>query len=253
MQGIDLNKPAICKCASFRYFQKKEHHITRFCPDDVLLLVFDGVLRFSEDGEEIEVSTGEYYIQQKNRYQGGAIASDEPTYFYVHFCGEWTEQPNALPARGHFDASLLFDTMTKLDRASHQNAPYCELQYLFLKLLMPLRKEIKKSPIAEQISDFVEKNIQNPISLDDLCQNFHYSKNYIIRLFNREFNSSPIQYINEIKLRHAMYLLETTSKIVGEIATECGYADYPYFYKRFIKRTGKSPKEYREQIQKSPF
>ena len=50
MNGIDLNKPIAYKHASLRFFNKNEHHIDRFCEDDVLLLVFDGVLRFSEDG-----------------------------------------------------------------------------------------------------------------------------------------------------------------------------------------------------------
>ena len=53
MLGVDLGKPMCCKYASFRFFEEKEHHITRFCTDNVLLLVFAGVLRFSEDGEEI--------------------------------------------------------------------------------------------------------------------------------------------------------------------------------------------------------
>ena len=47
MQGIDLNKPIRYKTASLRFFKEGEHHISRRCPEDVLLLVYDGVLRFS--------------------------------------------------------------------------------------------------------------------------------------------------------------------------------------------------------------
>ena len=65
MAGIDLNKNVVYKFASFRYFEKMEHHINRFCKDNVLLLVFDGVLRFSENGEETEVRAGEYYVQKR--------------------------------------------------------------------------------------------------------------------------------------------------------------------------------------------
>ena len=84
--------------------------------------------------------------------------------------------------------------------------------------------------MAEQMSEYVEENIEKIVSLEDICKAFHYSKNYIIRIFNKEFGISPVQYINEVKLRRAMYLLETTSKPIGEIATRCGYADYAYFY-----------------------
>jgi AraC-like DNA-binding protein len=73
----------------------------------------------------------------------------------------------------------------------------------------------------------------------DLCDKFHYSKNYIIRIFNKELGVSPIQYINHEKIKRAMYLLETTSKPIGEIAIECGYSDYPYFYKKFVQSAQK--------------
>ena len=103
--------------------------------------------------------------------------------------------------------------------------------------------------MAERMSRYVEENVEKITSLDDICEAFHYSKNYIIRIFNKEFGISPIQYINEVKLRRAMYLLETTSKPIREIAIESGYADYTYFYKRFVQKTGISPQKWRKHIQ----
>lgn len=64
MQGIDLNKPIRYKTASLRFFKEGEHHISRRCPEDVLLLVYDGVLRFSEDGVPFEISAGQYYMHE---------------------------------------------------------------------------------------------------------------------------------------------------------------------------------------------
>ncbi len=253
MIGIDLNKPILYKYASFRFFRKKEHHITRFCGDNVLLLVYDGVLRFSEDGMEQEVCAGEYYIQRKNCHHEGLVASDGPKYLYVHFDAEWTDSSDALAYSGQFDFKRLFELMKRIDTASHQNEQYNSLQYLFLELLLSLRTKSEKNPMAEQLSKYVEENVEKIASLEDICEAFHYSKNYIIRIFNKEFGISPIQYINEVKLRRAMYLLETTSKPIGEIATACGYADYAYFYKRFIQKTGISPQKWRKHIQASPF
>ena len=65
MFGIDLNCPITYINASLRFFKKEEHHITRLCSCDVLVLVFSGVLRFSEDNVPIEVGAGEYYIQKR--------------------------------------------------------------------------------------------------------------------------------------------------------------------------------------------
>ena len=253
MIGIDLNQPILYKHASFRFFRKKEHHISRFCRDNVLLLVYEGVLRFSEDGVEYEVCAGEYFIQKKDSDQKGMVVSDEPKYLYVHFDAEWADSADALPRRGYFEIQWLFELMERIDTASHQNASYNELQYLFLKLLLSLRKKSEKNPIAAQLSKYVEENIKKIMSLEDICEDFHYSKNYIIRIFKKEFGISPIQYINEVKVRRAMYLLETTSKPVGEIAAECGYADYAYFYKRFVQKVGTNPQKWRKHIQIYPL
>ena len=252
MIGIDLNKDITYRHASFRFFEKKEHHITRFCKENVLLLVFEGVLRFSENEEEIEVHAGEYYIQKKNVYQAGRLASDAPKYLYVHFDADWTSGSDALPYKGNFDFSRLSGLMERMDTAAHQNRFYSEKQYLLLKLLLTLKEPPAVNRTARLLSEYIEKNLVTISSLSDLCNAFHYSKNYIIRIFNKEFGVSPIRYINNAKIQRAMYLLETTSKSIGEIAAECGYADYPYFYKRFVQSTGMSPLEWRKQMQENP-
>ena len=253
--GIDLNQPISFKHASWRFFDKNEHHVTRLCPCNVLLLVYEGVLRFSENGTEREVRAGEYYIQQKNSYQDGALASDAPHYFYVHFDGEWTnaDDPNALSRTGTFDTVALTDLTNRMDNAAHGAAPYNELQYLFLKLLLSLRTQPHTSAIAAGLAEYVERNIENITSLTQLCKELNYSKNYVIRIFNKEFGMSPFQYVNEIRLKRAMYLLETTSRPIDEVAHACGYADYAYFYKRFVKKTGLAPLKWRKKMQRDPL
>ena len=78
MQGVNLDKPIRYINASLRFFKDGEHHVECFCEDDVLLLVYSGVLRFSENGEQKEISAGEYYIQRHGMHQGGETASDNP-------------------------------------------------------------------------------------------------------------------------------------------------------------------------------
>jgi AraC-like DNA-binding protein len=143
--------------------------------------------------------------------------------------------------------------MVRIDTAAHEKRTHAERQYLFLKLLLTLKEKPTVNPTARQLSDYIEKNLARISSLSDVCEAFHYSKNYIIRIFNKEFGLSPIQYINDVRIKRAMYLLETTSRSVKEIMEECGYSDYPYFYKRFVRRTGLSPLRWRCQIQQNPL
>ena len=116
-----------------------------------------------------------------------------------------------------------------------------------------MRKTFPTDTLAKRLSSFIEENIATVSSLADICDEFHYSKNYVERIFNRAFGVSPIQYINDAKIKRAMYLLETTSKPIGMISEECGYFDYPYFYKRFVYKAGASPSEWRKRIQQNPL
>jgi AraC-like DNA-binding protein len=220
--------------------------------DNVLLLVFDGVLRFSENGKQIEVKKGEYYIQKKNCYQGGEICSDSPKYLYVHFDGEWSNGNNVLPFKGVFDIDVLYDYMKKLDLISHAKGPYLECLCLLLNVLILLKNKYEVPTIAKKIATYIEDNFKNINSLNDLCKKFNYSKNYLIRLFNKEFGVTPNKYINDVKIKRAIYLLETTSKSINEISIQCGYNDYPYFYKRFYLKVGVSPQVFRNNVRQNP-
>ena len=70
MLGIDLNESIVYKHSSFRFFDAHEHHVSRICEDDVLLLVFQGVLRFSEDGRQYETASGRI-LHTKTEYAPG--------------------------------------------------------------------------------------------------------------------------------------------------------------------------------------
>ena len=252
MSGINLNAHIEYKHASMRFFDAGECHAARQCTDNVLILVFDGVLRFTDDGTPIEVAAGEYYIQRAGSYQSGEIPSDSPRCLYVYFEGEWTDERNALLKSGEFDSGVIEGSAKRLDLIAHKSGTLAECQLLFLEILLSLRSKSKKSPSSQRFFDYVNANIENISSLSDICEAFHYSKNYVIQIFKHEFGTSPLQYINDLKIKRAMHLLESTSRTAVDIATECGFSDYPYFYKRFVQKTGLSPTEWREQIRKNP-
>ncbi len=252
MEGIDLQKSIAYKHSSFRYFEEEEHHVTRYSQDDILLLVFEGVLRFSEDGKEQEVCAGEYYIQRRCRYQDGKLASSAPKYLYVHFLGEWGEGEKTLPRRGEFHYPTLAGLMEKMDEFSHQKRTYIEQSAVFYEILSALYTPQKEEGLGAQIAKFIDAEYLRITSLNDICEAFHYSKNHIVNLFKKELGLTPFAYIHEVKIKRAMYLLEVTSRSVEEIASACGFAEYSHFYRLFVRRNGISPSAWRNQIQTNP-
>ena len=83
--GISMQTVPTYRLSAFRKFLPGERHITRVESGDILLLMLDGVLRFTEDGVPVELTRGEYYIQERGLLQEGPEVSDSPYYFYLHF------------------------------------------------------------------------------------------------------------------------------------------------------------------------
>lgn len=247
-----MNAPMLFKHASLRYFAPNEHHVRRFCEDDVLLLVFEGILRFSENGEEREVKTGEYYIQKHNMFHDGVIASDSPCYLYVHFRGEHGSSPDALPLSGNFEIAAFRPLMDTLDRLAHNGATYTEQAAVFLQILSLLYRTPVSQSAADAVEKYLSEHYTEKLLLDDLACRFGYSKNQIILLFKKQYGVTPIAYACGLRLRKARHLMESTSFSLQEISEQCGFFDYSRFYKAFFQAEHRSPAAWRSEIRKMP-
>lgn len=100
----------------------------------------------------------------------------------------------------------------------------------------------------QQIVDFVNQNIYQPLQLEDIAQHFNYSVRHVSRLFQEESGMSLGLFILELKLRIAQRLLATTDYPVKTIALELGYRDVGYFCRLFRTHLMGTPNSYRVQI-----
>ena len=247
MYGIDLKKPIEYIYASFRYFEDGEKHVTRFCKHDVLLLVFDGVLKFTENGEDYEIHKGEYYIQKNGGYQTSRYASEKPKYLYVHFMSEWGSGIGFLSRRGLFNSESLMPLMQRLDRFSHKEYTYTEQSAAFYSILSSLYRDERKQTLADKIAEHITENYRRGISLQEISERLYFSKNHIINVFKAAYGCTPLEYANTLRITHAERLLKTTEDTAEEIALFCGFSDYSCFYKLFRKKHGQSPAKWRKE------
>ena len=72
---------------------------------------------------------------------------------------------------------------------------------------------------------------------------------HFTRCFREETGVSPMQYLQEARIRKAMTLLLNTGKSVEEIAAETGFSSGNYFGKVFRHHMGISPSAYRKERQ----
>lgn len=250
--GISMQTVPDYRLSAFRRFLPNERHITRVESSDILLLMLDGVLRFTENGAPIELSKGEYYVQQRGLFQDGPEISDCPYYFYLHF-GDcvWSEEAPCLPRRGFFDPDALLPFLRELNDAESEAAPLIVKNGLLCTILSRLYRAQARSErdiLVERLARRLTQDLQNPPSLAELATDFHFSENYLIRIFREAMGITPHAYVGVARMRKAKLLLSTSNITADRIAYECGFADYAHFYRLFRRDTGCSPKEYRQSM-----
>ncbi|MBO4821454.1 MAG: helix-turn-helix domain-containing protein [Prevotella sp.] len=100
----------------------------------------------------------------------------------------------------------------------------------------------------KRVLEHIHAHISDSIDVEELAGVANVTKPYFIKLFKREFGSSPIQYVNHKKVERAQLLLYTTDMAVKEVAFMLGFNDQNYFIRMFHKVTGVTPQEYRRKL-----
>ncbi len=102
------------------------------------------------------------------------------------------------------------------------------------------------NPVITQAIDYIESNYAEDISLDELASYVHRTPEYLCKIFKQYTGSTPVNYINGIRLIHAMNMLvEEPSLPINQVALKCGFRSPSYFGRVFSKRYQMSPNEYR--------
>jgi transcriptional regulator len=136
---------------------------------------------------------------------------------------------------------------TFCDKVESRGIVY-QLMARFLKDAQP-KAEINDDRIQKVLS-YIRKNIYKTIDIDSLAAISCLSKDHFIRLFKKEVNNTPLQYINQKKIEKAQLILITDSMPVKNISYLLAYEDHSYFNRLFKKLTGVTPQQYRDRYKK---
>jgi transcriptional regulator GlxA family with amidase domain len=104
---------------------------------------------------------------------------------------------------------------------------------------------------VKRAQEYIENNVSNRISVEDLALRFAVGKRNFERRFKKATNNTPIEYMQRVKIEAAKKCLETSMKTVNEIMYDVGYTDTKAFRTVFKKITGLSPIDYRNKYSKA--
>ena len=94
---------------------------------------------------------------------------------------------------------------------------------------------------------FIQTHYHKPLQLAQIADSASVSRRECLRLFRRLLDTSPMQYVTELRIGQAKRLLAETGLPLLAVANRCGFSDESYFIKVFRERTGSTPARFRKQ------
>ena len=89
-----------------------------------------------------------------------------------------------------------------------------------------------RKTVTTESLNYIENNIKNKITIDEISGNAGYTKFYFSRLFKQEMKVSVMEYVRERKLIYATREILNGNKIL-DVAIEYGWESHSGFIKAF--------------------
>mgnify|MGYP003615581203 CR=1 FL=1 len=110
----------------------------------------------------------------------------------------------------------------------------------------------KKALYSEYVSrinrtlDYIESNIEKPMTLEELATVANFSKFHFNRIFQSIVGETPFQFILRVRLeRAAAFILTNKHESITEIAFKCGFSDISIFSRNFKSHFQVAASKYR--------
>ena len=106
-----------------------------------------------------------------------------------------------------------------------------------------VKNDITENDKINQIISYINENLSEELSLDQLADRFYISKYYLSRQFKQFTGLSLYQYIMKKRLISARNMLRAGSPVMDACLC-CGFGDYSNFLKAFKREFGQNPSKY---------
>lgn len=97
---------------------------------------------------------------------------------------------------------------------------------------------------VQRMQDYMDENVNRPITLSDLAKAAGYSQWHAARIFKELTGKTPFEYLRSLRLSKAALILRDNQPKVIDVAFDFVFDSHEGFTRAFIKQFGVSPKKY---------
>jgi len=232
-----------CQAPEEKKMQIRKNHM--------MCLVISGTGRLCCELYEKELKKGDMFFLFSGNISG-ICNTGNLQYMYVTFCGLRSDElftrfgisPGCCVFSGHQELIPFWQNC--LSKANEKNLDLISesvLMYSFSQ--MSADKNDSEHNLIGNILKYIEDHFSDfDISLFKTAQVIGYNEKYISRVFKNNLGVSFSEYLKNVRLQHATFLIEQGITAVKNIAFLCGYQDPLYFSNVFKKTFGISPSDF---------
>ncbi len=253
---------SLCCCLAGVTYPNPDYRMTR-CParEYVFEYVVSGRGYLESHGAVTEVSAGDFYMFRKGvELTYWADAADPYEKIWLNADGALLSRmcdmfkiAEVLVARVNV-RDLFLEIHDRLSHSTEAELPavHAEILCLLFRILTAATKDTyfpeapRQNSLAERVKAYLDANVYADLSLDRVAEAFGVTKMHIIRVFKREYGTTPVQYLIERRIGIAKSLLAGTVMPIREIASLLRYANTQHFSSSFKAAVGMTPGAYRK-------
>lgn len=154
--------------------------------------------------------------------------------------------------RRHLSEIVMIDMKKKAEHRLELESALLQILLLltrFFKRELSLKEERKNMDSRiSRIIQRLQEHYDEPITLNELASREYLSSTYLSRYFKKVTGYGFLQYLTEVRLKHALQDLIHSSHSITEIAFKNGFSSQKHFSNIFKLRFGQTPTTYRVSL-----
>ena len=251
---FNFNRSSDLICTDFVYETKERRMAAQ--ESHLFGIVARGEGTLFVDGRELLLTAGTFLFVPRGM---GFSVTGNAEYLYIRCHGrradELVERARLLPDRytvelGENGEKLATFGLECLKSATEQNLDlFGEAVLLYLFSHLAADKQPQNDVVSKMVLAANENFSNAAFSLAHLSSELKYDAKYLSFLFKKRRGICFTDYLRELRVKHAIFLIEQGVLSVKSIAILSGFKDALYFSKVFKDTTGEAPKSYIERVQ----